>query len=67
MRSSAERLVDRATCRHCGHPVYSIGERWQHEGPSGNVGCRAASFDRLGTWDDTLDRGWKATPAQTSR
>jgi hypothetical protein len=57
MRSSAELLVEQAACRHCGYPVYNIGERWQHEGSSGNVGCRAASFDRLGTWDDTLDRG----------
>jgi hypothetical protein len=24
MRSSAERLVERATCRHCGHPVYNM-------------------------------------------
>jgi hypothetical protein len=22
MRSSAERLVERATCRHCGYPIY---------------------------------------------
>lgn len=66
MRSALEGSAERATCRHCGHPIYSLGDRWQHEGESGNVGCRAASFDRLGTWDDSLDKAWKASPRKTS-
>jgi hypothetical protein len=37
LRSSAERLAERATCQYCGYPVYNLGGRWQHEGPSGNV------------------------------
>lgn len=53
-----------STCRTCGHPIYfnKLADRWQHEGLSGNVGCRAASFDRDGDWDDALDRRAKAAP-----
>lgn len=67
MRLIFDRGVERAMCRHCGHPIYNLGSRWQHEGESGNVGCRAASYDRLGTWDEALDQGWKASPAATAR
>ncbi|MFC9087017.1 hypothetical protein [Nocardiopsis dassonvillei] len=53
----------RSTCRRCGFPVQTLSPTgpWRHEDGL-RAGCRAASFDRLGTWDDTLDRSWKATP-----
>ena len=39
--------------------------------PTGGIcgvrGCRAASYDRLGTWDDSLAKGWKAAPLTTRR
>jgi hypothetical protein len=66
LRSRLERGVEHATCRHCGHPIYYLGGRWQHGGESGNVSCRAASYDRLGTWDDALNRSWRASPAKTA-
>jgi hypothetical protein len=33
-------------------------------GLCGVRGCRAASYDRLGEWDESLARGWKAEPAR---
>lgn len=59
------------TCRHCGHPIIGWpsyrGTAWNHVHGfairgSGTVGCRAASFNRLGTWDDSLPRHWVAEP-----
>lgn len=60
-----------ATCRRCQYPVYMItkddGEEtnWFHAaGDQVSRGCRSASFDRLGTWDDSLDRKWYAAPVR---
>jgi hypothetical protein len=61
-----------ATCRNCGHPVSRRASgnfrRWLHGDLAlelyGRAGCRAASFDRLGEWDDSLHRGWVAEPAR---
>lgn len=58
-------------CKRCGHPVVALdawGEKWTHADAQGyplemGKGCRAASYGRDGNWDDTLDRGWSATPA----
>jgi hypothetical protein len=57
-------------CVHCGRPAVYLGdeEGVRHLGPNGEVvnkGCRAASFEYAGTWDNTLDRKWNAT--QTER
>lgn len=52
-----------ATCRHCRHSIYQLpaSDRWVHD--AGNRrGCNAASYDRDGTWDDSLDRKWSARP-----
>lgn len=57
--------IERAVCRHCGVEIVrgSHGVWYHGRVPSwGSRGCRSYSFDRLGTWDDTLDRRWKATP-----
>lgn len=68
-----ERLADEtmghALCRHCGHAIARIGDApWRHSAAAPmSRGCRAASFDRYGTWDDSLDRAWKASPTQTRR
>ncbi|WP_063762324.1 HNH endonuclease [Streptomyces sp. NRRL F-5123] len=57
-------LMDHASCRHCGHTIARIGESpWRHvTAPLMSRGCRAASYDRNGTWDNALERAWKATP-----
>ncbi|WP_198957072.1 HNH endonuclease [Streptomyces sp. CB01249] len=66
-----ERLTDElmrhAVCRHCGHAIAQIGNAlWRHSAAAPmSRGCRAASFDRDGTWDDSLDRAWKASPPRT--
>ncbi|MER7485602.1 HNH endonuclease [Streptomyces sp. NPDC126497] len=68
-----ERLADEVTghavCRYCGHAIARIGDApWRHSAAAPmSRGCRAASFDRDGTWDDSLDRAWKATPPKTYR
>jgi hypothetical protein len=62
----AEARIERAACRHCGVEIVRGNDgAWYHGHiPSwGSRGCRSYSFDRLGTWDDTLDRRWTATPA----
>lgn len=62
----AEARIERAVCRHCGVEIVRGNDgSWYHGRiPSwGSRGCRSHSFDRLGTWDDTLDRKWTATPA----
>src|SRR5690242_16662571 len=60
-RRTAQELTEEAECRHCGYLIVRIGDSgWRHT--SGSVGCRAASFDRDGDWDDKLDRRWKAAP-----
>jgi hypothetical protein len=62
----AEARVERAVCRHCKVEIVRGNDgAWYHGRiPSwGSRGCRSYSFDRLGTWDDTLDRKWTATPA----
>jgi len=62
----AEARIERAACQHCGVEIVRGNDgAWYHgRSPSwGSRGCRAYSFNRLGTWDDTLDRRWTATPA----
>lgn len=60
-------LMGHAVCRHCGHAIARIGDAaWRHSATAPmSRGCRAASFDRDGTWDDSLDRAWKASPPKT--
>lgn len=65
----ADELMEYAPCRYCGHGIARIGdEPWRHsaEAPMSR-GCRAASFDRDGTWDDSLDRAWNASPPRNYR
>jgi hypothetical protein len=62
----AEARIERAVCRHCEVEIVRGNDgAWFHGNlPSwGSRGCRSYSFTRLGTWDDALDRGWKAAPA----
>lgn len=54
------------TCKRCGHPVVrqADGSFVTHADSNGyplKRGCRAASFDRDGDWDDNLDKRWQAT------
>lgn len=61
-------LVSKTQCKYCSHPiVLDELNRWMHLKPDeialSNRECRAASFDRLGDWDDTLPRGVNARPA----
>ncbi|GAA2491705.1 hypothetical protein GCM10010406_29750 [Streptomyces thermolineatus] len=65
----ADELMGQAVCRHCGHAIARIGDApWRHSAAAPmSRGCRAASFDRDGTWDDSLDRAWKASPPKTYR
>ncbi|WP_206323225.1 HNH endonuclease [Streptomyces sp. HNM0574] len=65
----ADELMEHAVCRHCGHAVARIGNaHWRHSAAAPmSRGCRAASFDRDGAWDDSLDRAWKATPPKSYR
>lgn len=52
-----------STCRYCDQSIIeSPGGRWVHDVESYARGCRAASFDRLGTWDDSLPRARNAAP-----
>ena len=59
-----------ANCRNCGYPItLFIPEKdvWGHIVPGRTMlprGCRAASFDRLGDWDDSLSESLKARPAK---
>ncbi|WP_206337708.1 HNH endonuclease [Streptomyces sp. WAC 06738] len=63
----ADELMEHTTCRHCGNAIARIGDApWRHSAAAPmSRGCRAASFDRDGTWDDSLDRAWKASPLKT--
>ncbi|WP_181138630.1 HNH endonuclease [Streptomyces sp. Ru73] len=65
----ADELMGQAVCRYCGHAIARIGDAaWRHSAAAPmSRGCRAASFDRDGTWDDSLDRAWKASPPKTYR
>ncbi|HWC11811.1 MAG TPA: hypothetical protein VG455_11365 [Acidimicrobiales bacterium] len=56
---------ERSTCRRCEHPILRLADDgWIHE--TGERGCRAASFSRLGgRWDDSLDRSWVAAPEKS--
>jgi hypothetical protein len=57
--------IELAVCQHCGVEIVRGNDgAWYHGRiPSwGSRGCRAYSFNRLGTWDDTLDRRWTAAP-----
>ncbi|WP_019066063.1 HNH endonuclease [Streptomyces hokutonensis] len=64
-----DELMGLATCRYCGQAIARIGDSaWRHSAAAPmSRGCRAASFDRDGTWDDSLDRAWKASPPKTYR
>jgi hypothetical protein len=64
-----DELMEHAVCRYCGHGIARIGDvPWRHSAKAPmSRGCRAASFDRDGTWDDSLDRAWKASPPRTHR
>jgi hypothetical protein len=64
LRSATEynQQIERAICKHCENPISRAPEgSWRH-GAFGSRGCRAASFDRDGTWDDSLDRKRYASP-----
>jgi hypothetical protein len=64
--AAAEARIERAVCRHCATEITLADDgTWYHGRlPSwGSRGCRSYSFDRLGTWDENLDRKWKAAPA----
>ncbi|MFC9153816.1 HNH endonuclease [Streptomyces bauhiniae] len=65
----SDELTGHAICRHCGHAIARIGTAsWRHIAAAPmSRGCRAASFDRDGTWDNSLDRAWKASPPKTPR
>ncbi|MFQ6143631.1 HNH endonuclease [Streptomyces seoulensis] len=65
----ADELMGHTVCRHCGHAIARIGDAsWRHSDAAPmSRGCRAASFDRDGTWDNSLDRTWKASPPKTRR
>ncbi|WP_176724061.1 MULTISPECIES: HNH endonuclease [unclassified Streptomyces] len=69
LRRLSDELMEHTACRHCGHGIARIGNAaWRHSAAAPmSRGCRAASFDRDGTWDDTLDRAWKASPPKTYR
>ena len=61
----AEAQIERGVCRHCGIEIVRGNDgAWYHgDIPSwGSRGCRSYSFHRQGSWDDTLDRSWTATP-----
>lgn len=64
-----DELMRHAVCRHCGHAIARLGDStWRHSAAAPmSRGCRAASFDRDGTWDDSLSRAWKANPPKTYR
>ncbi|GAB3838433.1 hypothetical protein [Kribbella italica] len=61
-----------ADCRHCHHRITRIDDDhgvWMHcavnglpLGFGGGRGCRTASFDRDGDWNDALPSGKYATP-----
>ena len=61
-----EAQIERAVCRYCDVEIVKGNDsEWYHgRVPSwGSRGCRSYSFNRLGTWDETLARNWKASPA----
>jgi hypothetical protein len=63
--NEAEGRRERAVCQHCGIEIFRGNDgAWYHDRLSswGSRGCRAYSYSRLGTWDNTLDRRWTATP-----
>jgi hypothetical protein len=65
--TSEDLRPDEYECLTCQKAVAQQADgRWAHRvgGKWSNIGCRAASFDRLGTWDDDLDRGAKAKPSR---
>ncbi|MGW4321506.1 HNH endonuclease [Streptomyces sp. NPDC004684] len=65
----ADELFEHTVCRYCSHTIARIGDAsWRHIAAAPmSRGCRAASFDRNGAWDDSLDRSWKAMPLKTYR
>jgi hypothetical protein len=65
----SDELMEYAACRHCGRQIVRVGDAaWRHNsGVSMSRGCRAAGFDRDGSWDDSLDRSWKASPPRRAR
>lgn len=65
----SDELMEHAICRYCGHSVARVGTSlWRHDAAVPmSRGCRAASFDRDGHWDNELDRTWKAAPPKSPR
>ena len=62
--------IDGTTCRYCGYPIRERHGLLLHVDRHGfplSRGCRAASYDRDGTWDDRLRRDWRATPPRQDR
>lgn len=60
-----DRMTQEATCKNCGRPVSQFAgmDDWRHDDRDRSRGCRAASLGFDGEWDDSLKRGWTATPA----
>lgn len=65
------RPVEVSKCERCGFVIVrTVASKWMHEthapdsqlGLTWAAGCRSASFDRLGTWDDSIPRHWTAKP-----
>ena len=57
---------DTATCARCGREIFTYGGGgdWRHAAPGFMRGCRSASFDDgQYSWDESLRKEWKATPA----
>ena len=79
-RATADRLtqdlVETTSCA-CGHDIVRVGAqgRWVHKVPGwkpgessyGRVGCRAASFERDGTWDNSIPGHSNAGPMRNRR
>lgn len=65
--AAEEALIERAVCRYCDVEIVRGNDgTWYHgRTPAwGSRGCRSYSYTRLDTWDDTLSRTAKATPAR---
>lgn len=66
---SAALAVRWSRCLTCGEVIAQVNDApWVHTDGLpwsyyGLRGCRAASFDRLGTWDDSLPGNAYAEPA----
>ena len=61
--------LERSACILCGMGVVLDPEDgWLHDNADRNRRCYAASFNEdTGEWDESLKRGWSATPAERDR